>query len=357
MDSDLQFDMPLWIAGPAVLLCLLLAAYLSAAETAITGASRPRMHRLAQQGNKLRGHCQCVARPKGRGRERHPARQQRGEYLFGLAHHGRADRIVRCCRHRLRHGRDRRAGGDLRRGDAQDVGLAARRSRGAGARAVDRRDARRARPNGARRRLDLALLPQAVGRARRPHAGRRGARRRAARRHRPAWPRPGRRDGARREGDAAVGARSRRPHGGRRDDPSRQRRGDRRRPADGRHRHPDAGSALHAHPGLSHRGRQHPGRRPCQGPVPRRQGGGRARDGQDRGGPDAALVHSRNRRRASTSSRRSAPGTSISPSSSTSMARCAASSPSRTSSRRSPATSRTSTTPSSAAWSGARTAA
>jgi Mg2+/Co2+ transporter CorB len=53
MDSDLQFDMPLWIAGPAVLLCLLLAAYLSAAETAITGASRPRMHRLAQQGNKL----------------------------------------------------------------------------------------------------------------------------------------------------------------------------------------------------------------------------------------------------------------------------------------------------------------
>ena len=52
MDSDLQFDMPLWIAGPAVLLCLLLAAYLSAAETAITGASRQRMHRLAQQGNK-----------------------------------------------------------------------------------------------------------------------------------------------------------------------------------------------------------------------------------------------------------------------------------------------------------------
>lgn len=53
MDSDLHFDMPLWLAGPAVLVCLLLAAYLSAAETAITGASRPRMHRLAQQGNKL----------------------------------------------------------------------------------------------------------------------------------------------------------------------------------------------------------------------------------------------------------------------------------------------------------------
>ena len=34
------------------MLCLALGAYMSAAETAITGASRPRMHRLAQQGNK-----------------------------------------------------------------------------------------------------------------------------------------------------------------------------------------------------------------------------------------------------------------------------------------------------------------
>jgi len=52
MEGELQLDLPLWVAGPAVLLCLLVAAYLSAAETAITGASRPRMHRLAQQGNK-----------------------------------------------------------------------------------------------------------------------------------------------------------------------------------------------------------------------------------------------------------------------------------------------------------------
>jgi Mg2+/Co2+ transporter CorB len=50
--EDIHFDVPLWLAWPAVLLCLLLAAYLSAAETAITGASRPRMHRLAQQHNK-----------------------------------------------------------------------------------------------------------------------------------------------------------------------------------------------------------------------------------------------------------------------------------------------------------------
>jgi Mg2+/Co2+ transporter CorB len=34
-----------------VVVCLFLADYLSAAETAITGASRPRMHRLALQGN------------------------------------------------------------------------------------------------------------------------------------------------------------------------------------------------------------------------------------------------------------------------------------------------------------------
>ncbi len=51
MEADLHLDVPLYVAGPLVLLCLLLAAYLSAAETAITGASRQRMHRLAQQGN------------------------------------------------------------------------------------------------------------------------------------------------------------------------------------------------------------------------------------------------------------------------------------------------------------------
>lgn len=51
MDAELHFDIPLSIAVPLVFVCLLLAAYLSAAETAITGASRPRMHRLAQQGH------------------------------------------------------------------------------------------------------------------------------------------------------------------------------------------------------------------------------------------------------------------------------------------------------------------
>lgn len=52
MESDIDFHLPLYVAGPAVLTCLLLGAYFSAAETAVTGASRARMHRLAQQGNR-----------------------------------------------------------------------------------------------------------------------------------------------------------------------------------------------------------------------------------------------------------------------------------------------------------------
>jgi len=52
MEADLQLDLPIGVAAPLVVLCLALGAYMSAAETAITGTSRPRMHRLAQQGNK-----------------------------------------------------------------------------------------------------------------------------------------------------------------------------------------------------------------------------------------------------------------------------------------------------------------
>ena len=52
MEHDIALHLPLWAAAPAVVLCLALGAYMSAAETAITGASPPRMHRLAQQGNK-----------------------------------------------------------------------------------------------------------------------------------------------------------------------------------------------------------------------------------------------------------------------------------------------------------------
>ena len=52
MEAGFDFDLPLGVAAPLVVLCLGLSAYMSAAETAVTGASRPRMHRLAQQGNK-----------------------------------------------------------------------------------------------------------------------------------------------------------------------------------------------------------------------------------------------------------------------------------------------------------------
>ena len=52
MESEFHLDLPISVAAPLVVICLALGAYMSAAETAITGASRPRMHRLAQQGNK-----------------------------------------------------------------------------------------------------------------------------------------------------------------------------------------------------------------------------------------------------------------------------------------------------------------
>ena len=52
MEANIDFHLPPEIAGPLVILCLGLSAYMSAAETAITGASAPRMHRLEQQGNK-----------------------------------------------------------------------------------------------------------------------------------------------------------------------------------------------------------------------------------------------------------------------------------------------------------------
>jgi Mg2+/Co2+ transporter CorB len=52
MNDASSFALSAYVAAPLVLLCLLLSGFLSAAETAITGASRPRMHRLAQQGNR-----------------------------------------------------------------------------------------------------------------------------------------------------------------------------------------------------------------------------------------------------------------------------------------------------------------
>ncbi len=52
MEAEIHLDVSLQVAVPLVLACLFAAGYLSAAETAITGVSRPRMHRLAQQGSR-----------------------------------------------------------------------------------------------------------------------------------------------------------------------------------------------------------------------------------------------------------------------------------------------------------------
>ncbi len=51
MAGATAFDLFMLLAAPAVLLCLLLSAALSAAEAALANASRPRMQRLAYQGN------------------------------------------------------------------------------------------------------------------------------------------------------------------------------------------------------------------------------------------------------------------------------------------------------------------
>src|SRR4029450_12825477 len=52
MEAELHLDLPIAVAAPLVVLCLALGAERWAAETGIAGAPRPRMHRLAQQGNK-----------------------------------------------------------------------------------------------------------------------------------------------------------------------------------------------------------------------------------------------------------------------------------------------------------------
>ena len=239
MEADLHFDLPLH-RSPArwSLLCLVLGAYMSAAETAITGASRPRMHRLAQQGNKRAALVNGLLDRKDEAVSAVLLGNSVVNILSASLTTAVLTAALRRGGHRLRHGDRRHHGGDLRRGDAQDLGAAARRPGGAGPGAVDRRHPGDPGPDGARRRLDLAHLPAADRRAHRPQARDRRTCRRAARRHRAARRRPVRRGRAGREGDAALGARPRRPHGGRRHDPSRQRRPDRRRPADGRDRRP-----------------------------------------------------------------------------------------------------------------------
>lgn len=51
MEDQINFGLSPEIAAPLVVLCLAISAFFSAGETAITGASKPRLHRLEQQGN------------------------------------------------------------------------------------------------------------------------------------------------------------------------------------------------------------------------------------------------------------------------------------------------------------------
>ena len=121
---------------------------------------------------------------------------------------------------------------DVRRGDAQDLGAAARRPHGAGAGALDPRSAWRCwarwrAPSPGSARVFLAAMGVQVDRthdAEEHDELLRGA-------IETAWHGRHGRGRAGREGDAALGARSRRSHGRRRHDPSRQRRADRRRRA------------------------------------------------------------------------------------------------------------------------------
>jgi Mg2+/Co2+ transporter CorB len=52
MEPHFDFNMPGWTAAAAVLLLLLISVFFSVAETALIGASRPRMHSLARTGNR-----------------------------------------------------------------------------------------------------------------------------------------------------------------------------------------------------------------------------------------------------------------------------------------------------------------
>ncbi|MBI3453158.1 MAG: HlyC/CorC family transporter [Rhodospirillales bacterium] len=51
MDGNIQLNLPLWISAAIVFLLLAVSAFFSIAETALTSASRPRLHALARGGN------------------------------------------------------------------------------------------------------------------------------------------------------------------------------------------------------------------------------------------------------------------------------------------------------------------
>ena len=207
-------------------------AYMSAAETAITGASRPRMHRLAQQGNKRAALVNGLLDRK----DETVSAVLLGNSVVNILSASLTTAVLTAL-----FG----AAGIVYATVAVGVMVVIFAEVMPKTWALLRAD-----------RVALMLAPSIVltlkilgpwrapspgsrafssgcWRACRPRAGDGGARRTPARRDRAARRRPDGRGRACREGDAALGARPRRPHGRRRHDPSRQRRADRRRPAHG----------------------------------------------------------------------------------------------------------------------------
>ena len=111
-----------WLALLIVVFCLALSAFFSGAETALTAASRARMHALQGAGDKRAG----VVNPAPDGARaadrRHADRQQRREYRRVRLHDERAGAALRDGRRDLRHGGDVDPRHRVRRGDAQDRG-------------------------------------------------------------------------------------------------------------------------------------------------------------------------------------------------------------------------------------------
>ena len=80
MEAELQLDLPIAIAAPLVLICLASAPICRPPETAVTGTSRPRMHRLASRNNRRAAMVNGLLDRKDEGGERRAARQQRGQH-------------------------------------------------------------------------------------------------------------------------------------------------------------------------------------------------------------------------------------------------------------------------------------
>ena len=109
-----------WLTFSIVIACLLISAFFSASETALTGASRASMLRLVEAGQPRGRRRQQPVRDARADDRRAAARQQHRQYRRLGAGDRRVHRMVRRGRRALRHRRDDGDGGDLRRSAAQD---------------------------------------------------------------------------------------------------------------------------------------------------------------------------------------------------------------------------------------------